>query len=295
LSGGAGAFHERMKRIEPQPDWPESWQRSFLYDEMEVYGSRHDPGYSYAYATRAKETFRLVQSVAAPGARVLDVAAAQGNFSLRLAEMGYNVTWNDLRAELADYVRLKHESGALTYRAGNAFELNLEQPFDIVLITEIIEHVAYPDDFLIKAAQLVRPGGYIIMTTPNGAYFRNPLPKFSATADPSIYEAGQFKPDADGHIFLLHQEEIPVLAKAAELEVCEVRLSINPLLKGALRLNVLLPWMPEVLVQFIESVAHRLPAKLQNALFMQMVVLLKKPAFEARESMPGSFPAITQV
>ncbi len=119
------------------------------------------------------------------------------------------------------------------------------------------------------------------MTTPNGAYFRNPLPKFSATADPSIYEAGQSKPDADGHIFLLHQKEIPVLAKAAGLEVCEVRLSINPLLKGALRLSVLLLWLPGALVQFIESVAHRLPPKLQNTLFMQMVVLFKKPALQS--------------
>ena len=190
-----------MKRIEPQADWPESWTRSFAYDELELYGSKRNLGYSYAYSIRSNETFRLVQSVAAPGSRVLDIAAAQGNFSLRLAEIGYHMTWNDLRGELAEYVRLKHEVGEITFCPGNAFELNFEHLFDVVLITEVIEHVAHPDEFLTKVAQLVKPGGHIVMTTPNGAYFRNPLPKFIHTTDPSVYEVGQFKPDADGHNF----------------------------------------------------------------------------------------------
>src|ERR1043166_1848550 len=46
------------------------------------------------------------------------------------------------------------------------------------LITEIIEYVAHPDEFLRKAASLAKPGGYIVMTTPNGGDFLNRLPKF---------------------------------------------------------------------------------------------------------------------
>src|SRR5688572_26088016 len=107
----------------------------------------------------------LVSEVVAPGARVLDIAAAGGNFSLTLAEMGYRVTWNDLRADLADYVRLKHDRGHLEFAPGNAFELEFAQPFDAALITEVIEHVAHPDRFLAEVAKLVRPGGYLIMTT----------------------------------------------------------------------------------------------------------------------------------
>ena len=124
-------------------------------------------------------TLAILGEVLEPGARVLDVAGAQGNFSLALAEMGYRVTWNDLRGELADYVRLKHERGAVEYAPGNMFELRADTLFDAVLITEVIEHVAHPDQFLAQAAALVRPGGYVVMTTPNGRYFRNTLPKFS--------------------------------------------------------------------------------------------------------------------
>src|ERR1700730_5198398 len=132
-----------MKHIEPQANWPESWKTSYAYDRQEIYGDVSRRGYVYAYDNRRRETLRLLTEVLPPGARVLDVAAAQGNFSLALAELGFDVTWNDLRAELADYVRLKHERGKIEFAAGNAFELVFQSLFDAVLITEIIEHVAH--------------------------------------------------------------------------------------------------------------------------------------------------------
>jgi len=56
---------------------------------------------------------------------------------------------------------------------GNVFELSFPEVFDAVLITEVIEHVAHPDAFLKKVSALVRLGGCIVLTTPNGRYFRN--------------------------------------------------------------------------------------------------------------------------
>src|SRR4051794_8364905 len=208
-----------MKRVEPQPDWPQSWKESYFYDQSEIYGEITNYGYAYGYENRREKTLGLLTEALTPGARILDLAAAQGNFSLTLAERGFDVTWNDLRAELADYVRLKHEHGKIEFAPGNAFDLAFPVRFDALLITEIIEHVAHPDDFLAKAATLVRPGGYIVMTTPNGGYFRNRLPKFSDCPDPSAFESIQFKPNADGHIFLLHVDEIEPLARRAGLVV----------------------------------------------------------------------------
>ena len=206
------------------------------------------------------------------------MGAAQGNFSLALAEMGYAVTWNDLRAELADYVRLKHEHGTIEFAPGNAFELQFSVPFDAVLITEIIEHVAHPDEFLAKTAGLVKAGGYIVMTTPNGAYFRNTLPKFSECADPARYEAVQFKPNSDGHIFLLHPEEVQALALAAGLEVEEVALFTNPLENGYMKLGSLLRVLPRWVVNSIETFTENLPWGLRRKLMTQMAARLRKPA-----------------
>lgn len=266
-----------MKQIACDPHWPESWKLSHRFDEEELWGATHNHGYAYAYDTRRQHTLALLQGVLQPGARVLDIAAAQGNFSLLLAEMGYRVTWNDLRAELADYTRLKHEHGHIDYAPGNAFELQFAQPFDAVLITEVIEHVAHPDDFLRKTAQLVRPGGHIVMTTPNGAYLRNTLPKFSDCQDPALFESQQFKPDADGHIFLLHPEEIYRLAAQSGLVVDKLLHFTNPLTNGHLKTEALLRVLPRRWVVALESLSQKLPGALAQKLLLQTGVRMRKP------------------
>jgi 2-polyprenyl-6-hydroxyphenyl methylase/3-demethylubiquinone-9 3-methyltransferase len=267
-----------MKRVYIQNDWPESWKYSYPYDLEEVYGEFANRGYAYAYDNRRRQTIRLLSEVLTPGARILDIAAAQGNFSIALAEMGYEVTWNDLRADLADYVRLKHERGEIHFAPGNAFDLKFPSPFDAVLITEIIEHVAHPDEFLLNTARLVKPGGYIVMTTPNGGYFQNPLPKFSECPDPAVYESAQFKPNSDGHIFLLHSDEIQSLASHAGLEVEKLALFNNPLSHGYLKMELLLRVLPRSLVSGIETVTQHLPGPVSRRLLLQMGVRFRKPA-----------------
>ncbi len=74
----------------------------------------------------------------------------------------------------------------------------------MILIAEVIEHVAHPDGFLRNIAQMLKPGGHIVLSTPNSEYFKNDLPRFSDCADPSQYEAIQLKPNSNGHVFLLH-------------------------------------------------------------------------------------------
>ena len=265
-----------MKRPNPNPDWPQSWKESSFYDQSEIHGEITHHGYAYAYENRHRETLRLLAEVLAPGARVLDIAAAQGNFSLSLAELGFDVTWNDLRAELAEYVRLKYESGKIEYAAGNAFELAFPSLFDAVLITEIIEHVAHPDEFLAKAAALIKPGGYIVMTTPNGGYFKNPLPKFSDCADPTVFEAMQFKPNSDGHIFLLHTDEIAPLAERAGLVVEKIVLFTNTLTAGHVKTEPLLKVLPRPIVDMAETVSRSLPSALQKKALVQMAVRFRR-------------------
>ncbi|MGE3310366.1 MAG: class I SAM-dependent methyltransferase [Limisphaerales bacterium] len=266
-----------MRHVPLQESWPESWRYSHPYDRLEIWGELHHRGYAYAYAERRRHTLDLVRRAAAPPARILDVAAAQGNFTLALAEAGYEVTWNDLRADLADYVRLKHERGVVHYAPGNAFDLGFGEAFDVVLITEVIEHVAHPDAFLQKAGALVKPGGHVVLSTPNGRYFRNPLPRFSDFPDPSVFESRQFKPDADGHIFLLHPDELPVLAAAAGLELVEVRLYNNPMTGGCLRTEPLLKVLPRSWVMAAERISRGLPAPIRERLCTGMAALFRRP------------------
>jgi 2-polyprenyl-3-methyl-5-hydroxy-6-metoxy-1,4-benzoquinol methylase len=248
-----------MKRVHIEESWPETWKYSYPYDLQEIYGEIQYYGYAYAYQNRRKRTLRLVEEVLPKGGSILDVAAAAGNFTLSLAEMGYEVTWNDLRADLAEYVKMKHEKGVVHYAPGNAFELGFNEQFDCVLITEVIEHVAHPDEFLKKVATMVRPGGYVVMSTPNGRYFINKLPRFSDCPDPSIFESQQFKPNSDGHIFLLWSDEIQPLGKAAGLTLEKHECFTNPLTAGHIKLELALKILPRGFVDSAEALSCSLP------------------------------------
>lgn len=268
-----------MRQPTYSESWPESWKFSYRCDKIELWGSRIDLGYSYLYQIRQGWSLRTAQELLPAGGAVLDVAGAQGNFTLSLAEKGYRVTWNDLRAELADYVKLKYEFGQVEYCPGNIFELchDWTARFDGVLAGEVIEHVAHPDRFLVCLASMVKPGGRIILTTPNGRYFRNDLPRFSECPDPSVFEAVQFKPDSDGHIFLLDPDECRMLAAKAGLEIERIAVMTNPLTRGHVKLGHLLPHLPARVVWALEARTAKSPRVLRERINCQMVACLRKP------------------
>jgi 2-polyprenyl-3-methyl-5-hydroxy-6-metoxy-1,4-benzoquinol methylase len=265
-----------MKSVVFDPSWPESWKLSYKYDQMEVYGDLSHRGYVYAYQNRQQRTLDAVKQVAKPGAKILDLAAAQGNFSLLLAEQGYDVTWNDLRSELVDYVKLKYERGMLSFAPGNAFELEFDGLFDVVLITEIIEHMAHPNEFLRQVSGLVRPGGCVVMTTPNGGYFRNPLPRFSDCPNPEQFESVQFQPDGDGHIFLLHVDEVESLSKASGLRLKRLELFTNSLTNGHVKLEAVLKVLPRGIVSAVERLTSKLSTSLSNKVNVHTLAIFQK-------------------
>jgi 2-polyprenyl-3-methyl-5-hydroxy-6-metoxy-1,4-benzoquinol methylase len=267
-----------MKLPTPQPDWPVSWCVSYANDKLELTSAvpRAQRGYAYSYRRRREVTLDLVQEIAQPGAAILDVGAAQGNFTLSLAERGYRVTWNDLRAELADYVRLKCVFGDVRYRPGEIHQLPPSEEYDVVLATEIIEHVAHPDKFLKKIAAFAKPDGFVVLTTPNGAYFRNRLPRFSACTDPSKFEASQFAPDADGHIFLLHPHEFESLADDAQLELIELRLFSTFLTHGWLGTRRLVSHLPEAPVRVVDWLAGRSPWVFRKKVATDLAAVMRR-------------------
>ena len=266
-----------MKIPEICPTWPESWHLSHAYDLLELApGTSAVPGYTYAYQARRDKALNLLKKACPLPARVIDIAAAQGNMSLYLAEQGYEVYWNDLRSELFEYVMLKYERGNIHALPGNIIESKVVNLFDCALATEVIEHTAHPDQFLVSVASVVKPGGYIVLTTPNGAYMLNDLPKFSDCSDPSAFESRQFGPNSDDHIFLLHPEEIHEIAKAAGLRVCRLELITNPLTNGHLKTELLLKIMPEPVIRAIEKLGRLTPGFIRRRTHTCLALLLQK-------------------
>jgi 2-polyprenyl-3-methyl-5-hydroxy-6-metoxy-1,4-benzoquinol methylase len=266
-----------MREPIPGPDWPILWTEAFKYDREEVFGAPTNLGYHLAYRNRRRETLELIAEALNPGATILDMAAAQGNFSLALAEAGYRVTWNDLRGELVGYVKEKYECGDISYAVGNVLELDSPGAFDAVLLCEVIEHVAHPDQFMIKVGQLLKPGGIAVMTTPNGLYFKNSLPRFSNCRDPAVFESVQFRPDSDGHIFLLWPDEVRRIAAQSGLQIEKQVFFTTPLTNGHMKTHLFLNAVPQSWIWLVEKTARRLPIPLQERLMVHTAARFRKP------------------
>jgi 2-polyprenyl-3-methyl-5-hydroxy-6-metoxy-1,4-benzoquinol methylase len=108
---------------------------------------------------------------------ILEIGCSTGILLQMLEEQGGNVLGVDVPSTWADHYAYKPEKRVF---------LDLQQedprpewersPFDLVIAQEVIEHIERPYDFLRRVWRVVKPGGYLFLTTPNllgiTAFFR---------------------------------------------------------------------------------------------------------------------------
>ena len=104
------------------------------------------------------------------GDRVLDIGCGSGVFANHLASYGARVTAIDGNPEAIAYATATFASDAVDFQLGQMDAVDLEPgSFDRATCLEVIEHV-YPAQvtaLLASLRRLLRPGGTLLLTTPN--------------------------------------------------------------------------------------------------------------------------------
>ena len=127
---------------------------------------------------------RLVESLRRRGLEtgtVLEVGAWFGSFALSLRRLGYEVVacdrYESYGGAFASHIALMEENGVKIVSTNR--ENELEQiaglgQFDVVLAGAVIEHVPHTPRFLLETLYgAVRPGGLLLLDTPNVARYWN--------------------------------------------------------------------------------------------------------------------------
>jgi SAM-dependent methyltransferase len=98
-----------------------------------------------------------------PKGRVLDLGCGDGDYALRLKDMGFDVLASDI-----DSQRFKYHSSILFQASNLEKELPFQkEEFDYILFLETIEHIYNPDFVMEQINMVLKPGGTLILSTPN--------------------------------------------------------------------------------------------------------------------------------
>ncbi len=127
--------------------------------ERELRGENFDRP-QYRYALKMLRVLRPSQK------RVAEFGSGRGEFSRLLRELGYDVTCVDINS---DNIKWLEESGF------NGFVADLNEPlaqvgdgkYDGAFMLEVIEHIPKAELFLRETYRILKPNGYLVLSTPN--------------------------------------------------------------------------------------------------------------------------------
>ena len=218
---GGGIVRSSLVKLPEEREDPE-WSRLRTHDVEELWNHSIRPHVASSYAARMDTLSDLISRLAGPEGRVLDVGCAQGTLGLGLAEKHdrLQVTLLDVRPGNIEYARARHEHGEVEFLSGLlGADLPPRSDYDVVVCTEVLEHVPEPGRFLGELAQKARPGGALCFTTPNADYLLSKLPSFGRAQQDTIDATETNSLDGDAHRFLYSREELIALARGVGLKI----------------------------------------------------------------------------
>ena len=139
---------------------------------MEFTGERYIPGQGGAQIAYEHWHRYLYALRWAHGRNVIDVASGTGYGAGLLASVAKNVMALDQDEESIAYARSKYNSPNLLFVRANASSLPVPpNSVDLVAAFEILEHMTDPERLVFETARAIRPGGVVVISTPDKAAY----------------------------------------------------------------------------------------------------------------------------
>lgn len=177
---------------------------------------RENESYFKNHALRFRLTIGLAPA-AEPGrtSRILDIGCWPGYLSLYFKRLGWEVDAIDLKP---DRIPKVSEAGirVISHNLNEIPKLPFpENHFDIILFTEVFEHLnpaSFPELFA-GIGQCLRPGGRLILTTPNRLALNKDLFNPNRWSEPEVDEEGH------GHWKEYRLSEVVGCFESSDLEI----------------------------------------------------------------------------
>lgn len=135
---------------------------SYYNQEQVVYGIS---------SMRKKKIFEMIDSHGRP-VDILDIGCGIGLLGKELRRKGNKVSGVDISRFSIEKAK-KNLDAAFVCDIQNEKLPFPEGTFDVVLFTEVIEHLPFPEKTMIEISRVLRHGGFAVITTPNFLVWSN--------------------------------------------------------------------------------------------------------------------------
>lgn len=117
---------------------------------------------------RYKNVIELINSkIKSKGSNILDVGCGDGVLANMLWNNGFqNITGIDVQDEAIYYAEEKTKHTNIVFIKSDVYKLSFKKKFDILISTEVIEHLVDVENYLLQLKRFTKEGGYIIISTP---------------------------------------------------------------------------------------------------------------------------------
>lgn len=145
-----------------------------------------------------------------PAGKLLDVGCGGGRFLNRMKKRGWQVEGIDFDAQAIEKAIARY---GIKAHVGDLAQCALpSNSFDVITMSQTIEHLYEPNATLIESLRILKPGGLLVMTTPNA----------------NSIGAGEFGAfwrgwEAPRHLHLFSVESLRRLTQRAGFEVTDAR------------------------------------------------------------------------
>lgn len=160
--------------------------------------------------TKETNYLRFMTLAHEPVGALLDVGCGGGRFLNRMQKRGWQVAGTDFDKQATQKVTARY--GIKTH-VGELSHCNLPaNRFDVVTMSQAIEHLYTPEETLRECLRILKPGGLLVMTTPNV----NSI----AAAEFGAHWRGW---EAPRHLHLFSVESLQRLTQRVGFEIVEAR------------------------------------------------------------------------
>jgi len=181
---------------------------------------------------RIIETVRVLNGHLKPNGRLLDLGVYPGHIALILGKkMGIRVFGVALTTSEVFEKKMKRNQINIIKSDLDRQEIPFDDgTFDVVLCSEVIEHLDSPSHLLREAFRVLVDNGFLILTTPNIARIRNRKSFFFHGISPNICPPGEYNPFSSHewvHFREYTLEEMKKLLTVNSFELVESKYLIN--------------------------------------------------------------------